>query len=132
MKLQPTMFSRIAKALQVCFASPRKMPAKQQDPVTSPVQLLISGKSTPASSAAYAIDQAVRSAADSDVLHAVDSAVGGVFYSAVYERVYIRTWSAVFATWLTKREIHFKHKAAVLGMIDRQLRARTRHFYRRT
>jgi hypothetical protein len=29
--------------------------------------------------------------------------------------VYKRTWCAVSATWLTKREIHFEHKATVLG-----------------
>jgi hypothetical protein len=87
---------------------------KHQNFATPPIQLLRSGKGTPTSSAAHAVDAAVRSAADSDLLHAVDSAVGRVFYSAVYQPVYIRTWNAIFATWRTKREIHFKHKAAVL------------------
>jgi hypothetical protein len=98
---------------------------KHPNSAPSPVQLLRSYKSTPTSLAAHAVDQAVRSAADSDVLRAVDSAVGQVFYSAVYEPVYIRTWCAVFATWLTKREIHFMHKASAFTMIDRQLRTET-------
>lgn len=96
---------------------------KLRNSTTSPVQLLISHKSTPTSLAAYAVDKAVRSAADSNVLVAVDSAVGQLFYSAVYEPVYIRTWCAVFDTWLTKREIHYMHKASVLRMIDQQLQA---------
>ena len=67
--------------------------------LATPVQLLRSYKSTPASSAACAVDTVMRSAADSDFLHAVDSAIGAVFYSAVYEPVYRRTWSAVYFTW---------------------------------
>jgi hypothetical protein len=98
---------------------------KHPNSAPSPVQLLRSYKSTPTSVAAHAVDQAVRSAADPEVLRAVDSAVGEVFFSTVYRPVYTRTWCAVFATWLTKREIHFMHKAAGLTMIDRQLQAET-------
>jgi hypothetical protein len=93
------MFSRIAKALQICFASPRRTSAKQRDFLTSPVRLLRSGKSTPTSSAAYAVDQAVRSAVDPDVLHAVDSAVGQIFYDTVYWPTYLRIWRAICDTW---------------------------------
>jgi hypothetical protein len=87
---------------------------KHQNSAASPVQLLISHKSTPASKAAYAVSEGIRSAADSDVLHAVDSAVGQVFYDSVYRPVYFSTLRAVSATWRTEREIHFKHNAAAL------------------
>jgi hypothetical protein len=72
---------------------------KHATPQTSPAQLLISYKSTPTSLAAHAVDEGVRSAVTLDVLHAVDSAVGQVFYSAVFEPVYKRTWCAIYATW---------------------------------
>lgn len=88
---------------------------KERNSSVPPAQLLISYQSTPTSSAAYAVNEAIRSAADSDVLDAVDSAVGRVFYSAVYEPVYIETWCAVFATWRTKQEIHLEHNAAAPG-----------------
>lgn len=84
---------------------------KHRNSASSTAQLL----GTLSFRAAHAVDEAVRSVADSDVLRAVDSAVGQVFYSAVFEPVYKRAWCAVAATWLTKRGIHFKHKAAVLG-----------------
>jgi hypothetical protein len=59
----------------------------------------VSYKSTPASIAAVTVDEALRSAVGANLLHAVDSAIGEVFYSVVYEAVYIRSWCAVFATW---------------------------------
>jgi hypothetical protein len=68
---------------------------KHRNSATSTAQLL----GTLSFRAAHAVDEAVRSAADSDVLRAVDSAVGQVFYAAVFEPVYKRTWCAIYATW---------------------------------
>jgi hypothetical protein len=66
---------------------------------TSPAQLLISYKSTPTSLAAHAVDKAVRSAVNLDVLRDVDCAVGQIFYSVAYEAVYKSSWCAIYATW---------------------------------
>jgi hypothetical protein len=68
---------------------------KHRNSVTATAQLL-GGLSF---RAAHAVDEAVRSAANPGVLRAVDSAVGQVFYSAVYGSVYMRSWLAVYATW---------------------------------
>jgi hypothetical protein len=74
------------------------------------VQLLRTYKSTPASSAACAVDKAMRSAADPDLLLTVDSAVGGIFYSTVYEPLYFRIWSAVLFTWRDNRLPNGAHR----------------------
>lgn len=74
------------------------------------VQLLITYKSTPASSAACAVDKAMRSAADPDLLLTVDSAVGGIFYSTVYEPLYFRIWSAILFTWRDNRLPNGAHR----------------------
>jgi hypothetical protein len=49
--------------------------------------------------ATYHVDKAVRSAVDPDLLRAIDSAIGQVFYSSVFEILYPRIRNAILATW---------------------------------
>jgi len=68
---------------------------KHRNSATSTAQLL----GTLSFRAAHAVDKAVRSAVNLDVLSDVDSAVGQVFYSVAYEAVYKSSWCAIYATW---------------------------------
>jgi hypothetical protein len=64
-----------------------------------PAQLLVDYKSTPTSIAAYQVDRAVCSAVDPDILHTIDSAVGQVFYDAVFDEMYPKIRNAIVVTW---------------------------------
>lgn len=64
-----------------------------------PARVLVNLKSTLASRAGGAVDEAVRSVVTPDVLESIDSAVGEVFFSTVCTRVYIPTLSAIQAIW---------------------------------
>jgi len=64
-----------------------------------PAQLLCSGKSTPASRAAYIVDDAIRSVVDADVLREVDCATGEIFYARVFSTVYGELRQAIFQIW---------------------------------
>ncbi|HZU42704.1 MAG TPA: hypothetical protein VE994_08535 [Terriglobales bacterium] len=75
------------------------MDIKKQSSSIWPARLLVDLKSTLASRAAGAVDEAVRSVVTPDVLESIDSAVGEVFFSTVYTGVFVPTLSAIQAIW---------------------------------
>jgi hypothetical protein len=72
---------------------------KQHSSPISPAHLLVNYKSTPTSIAAATVDKAVRSVVHPDVLRTVDSAIGQVFYSGVFDTLYPTIRNAVLNTW---------------------------------